>query len=254
MPDQSTVETITSVVLVLGAIIGGAWGLYTYARGGRLAKAQWMNEIVQAFLFDERFVTRRKLVEDHYVERVSDVVDRWLQGYYPRDSYPDVEVDTWKALDAILSHYEFMLHLEEQGYLNRGDRDVLLTWWLETYREPRYANLRIYLPRWQYRRIATTLGFVDQEYVWLDEAERATIPPDVWRSISGRLTPAASDVWAVTDRSVFEELDPVFEYVLGEPGASRRVRRCRLTTSQPVLPAWRYELPVPVESAPAIAS
>lgn len=241
MPDSTTINSISSIVIVVGAIVGGAWGLYTYAQNGRLAKAKWMNDVVQRFLFDEGMVSRRKLVEDHYVARVSDTLDRWLQGYYPRDAYDDAEVDTWKALDAVLSHYEFLLHLERQGYLNRADRDVLLTWWLESLREPRYANLRLYLARWQYRHVASTLGFVDQEYLWLDQPQRDQIPPGAWQAIEVQLRAVGPNVWAVTSPRVFLTLDPIFDYQPGFASGSAIARRCRLTTEPRDLPAWRYE-------------
>lgn len=225
---SDSIQAMAAIVVAAATVVGFTWGLWTYTQARRHERARWMAQILVDFLQTPRFLRMREVVFAYEAE-LSEVVDGWLQGRYPASAYPEGVVERTMLLDDLLSYFEFMLFLEERGHLDRSDRDAMVTWWITQFQKPVFANLRLYIARWEWVRLAHHLGFDGEEHLGLTDDQRAEIPDTTWHAIAPALVVEDEGVWRVVDGpAVWPVIDPVMGHDPADPASSRRVRRCTL--------------------------
>lgn len=227
--DLNAIQGIAAIVAALGAIVAALWAAWTYAQARRKESAKWVSEVVVDYLTHPRFLEMRELIFDYQVE-LSEIVDGWLHRRYPDVSYTPEVMRRTMALDDLLNYFEFMLHLEEQHHISPTDRKAVVSWWITTFWKPQFANLRIYIQRYEWTRLSRELALDGKEYLALSPEQQAGIDPEIWTQLSSALEPWLPDVWHVKEpANVWSALDEAMGYVPRDRERSTRIRRCSLT-------------------------
>lgn len=150
------------VLLGIGAVIGGVWGVYTYDRAQRDSAAQWLHSFFLTFYTDrDMFAARKALIFDYpglaYILEIR-VTDRDV------DLTP-TELKQLRLVDLLLNFLEEILFLRSASHLPTSDHGFFFEYWLSLLRKPEYAALRRYAARGGYEHVASWCKAGTDEYV-----------------------------------------------------------------------------------------
>jgi gamma-glutamylcyclotransferase (GGCT)/AIG2-like uncharacterized protein YtfP len=269
-------SALGSMLLGVGAVLGGLWALYNYHRTRRYEAARWLQGVFKDFYLSGRFDEVRELLEYGYPERAGPLLERRITDRH----VPITAEETGLLLELanLLNHFEHVLYLEQERHLSLKDRQAVFEYWFDIMNAPERAALRRYVARFGFERLAKALSAGASEYVAVYGSLRDgfSLPdaPDVGGSLHDRgyctiqgliydlgeypgLKPGEGcvigELFEVRTLSVFRRLDEYERYDALRPNESLYLRRV-VRLQQPEIDAWVYLYNGDVEGKPLIES
>src|SRR5690606_38063886 len=132
-------DALGNVLLGVGAVVGGAFGLYTYRKATRTREAEWLDRLFERFYLNPTFSPLLLSFEYEFVAGTNRLVDRVLTVDTP--VLAPAEIERIRSVDVVLNFLEHLLYLESDRHLLARDRDALFGYWLGLLSRPRYASL-----------------------------------------------------------------------------------------------------------------
>jgi hypothetical protein len=142
------------MLLGVAAVLGGGRALYIYSQSRRHEAATWLQGIYRDFYLAENFINIRQVLEYHYADAAPLLTRRIEDPTLP--TTPDEE-QLLGELDMLLNYFELVLYLEEKRRFPKKDRQAMLDYWLDLISEPHLEELRRYVVRFKFRRVARAL-------------------------------------------------------------------------------------------------
>jgi gamma-glutamylcyclotransferase (GGCT)/AIG2-like uncharacterized protein YtfP len=158
-------DALGNVLLGVGAVVGGAFGLYTYRKATRTREAEWLDRLFERFYLNPTFSPLLLSFEYEFVAGTNRLVDRVLTVDTP--VLAPAEIERIRSVDVVLNFLEHLLYLESDRHLLARDRDALFGYWLGLLSRPRYASLRQYALHFNYEHVATYCKARKVEHVFL---------------------------------------------------------------------------------------
>lgn len=156
-------SAFASVVLAVGAVATGLWGIYSYRKAKRTEAARWIQGLFRDFYLEDKFNSVRQVLEYDYAEKVAPLLTRRLTN---RDiPISGDERAVLQELDMLLNYFEHVLYLEAEGHVSTKDRDAIFDYWFEIMKAPERASLRRYAACFNFERVAEALGAGAHDYV-----------------------------------------------------------------------------------------
>ncbi len=254
----------------IAVVVGGvaaAWTIFIYGKTKKKEAAEWLLGLFNRFYISPEFLKLRMELEFDYSQRLCPLIERVLVDKNAICTAPERELLT--DLDTSLNYFEFILHVEKRGRLEKGDRQAIFNYWYELLAEPELASLRMYLERFGYERIFGLLLRGQPirryaEYVAFygslmkdQRAQEQLLIVGKLKFVGSCLIPGAlydlgeypglvkgesavrGELYKITDPSVFIKLDEYEEFNRTDPEQSlfarRGVRLCK-----PKVDCWVY--------------
>jgi hypothetical protein len=141
---------------VIGAIAGGIWTLLGRRKDRRAEAARWRRDVFRDFYLNDRFREIKLVMEYEYSERLARLLEQ-------RVSDPDVrvlreEMSLLEQLDMFLNYFEFVLHLESEGHLERRDQQAVFEYWFELMAAEERTAVREYASHFGFERVDSALS------------------------------------------------------------------------------------------------
>jgi gamma-glutamylcyclotransferase (GGCT)/AIG2-like uncharacterized protein YtfP len=269
-------SALGSMLLGVGAVLGGFWALYNYHRTRRYEAARWLQGVFKDFYLSERFKEVRELLEYGYPERTGPLLERRIT-----DRHVPITTEEMRLLgelDNLLNYFEHVLYLEQERHISLKDRQAVFEYWFDIMGAPERASLRRYVARFGFERLAKALSAEGPEYVAVYGSLRAgfALPdaPDMGSAlidrgdctIGGQLYDlgdypglrlgegsVVGQLLEVRHLSVFRQLDEYERYDALRPADSLYLRRV-VRLENPPVDAWVYVYNRDVEGKPLIKS
>lgn len=268
-------NALGNVMLGIGALVGGIFGLHTWRKAVRTREAEWLDRLFERFYLDGTFSPVLLSFEYDFASGTDRLVDRVLTMETPVLG-PD-EIARIRNVDVVLNFLEHLLYLTSDRHLLARDRDAMFGYWLGLLSQPRYASLRQYAVQFGYEHVARHSNASRVRHVFLygsltrGNAAHAEFGLDralefVGEArIAGRIHQVAADypglkfgggeahgeLYLVRDEAVFGRLDGYEEYFPGDMRRSEYARRLVHVPGHGV-DAWVYEYLPPVDGLPEV--
>lgn len=145
-------NALGNVMLGIGALVGGIFGLHTWRKAVRTREAEWLDRLFERFYLDGTFSPVLLSFEYDFASGTDRLVDRVLTMETPVLG-PD-EIARIRNVDVVLNFLEHLLYLTSDRHLLARDRDAMFGYWLGLLSQPRYASLRQYAVQFGYEHVA----------------------------------------------------------------------------------------------------
>lgn len=268
-------DALGNVLLGVGAVVGGVFGLHTYRKSTRTREAEWLDRLFERFYLNPVFSPVLLSFEYDFAAGTDRLVDRVLTVGTP--VLDKDEIDRIRNVDVVLNFLEHLLYLESDKHLLAQDRDAMFGYWLGLLSQPRYASLRQYALQFGYEHVAAYCSARKVEHVLmygslmrgheaharfgLDEAlefvGEARIPGSVYRvadypGFKFGEGEAHCELFRIRDPSVLAKLDEYEEYFPQDMARSEYARRI-VHAADAGVDAWIYEYLPAVEGRSRVA-
>ena len=165
-------NAFAQMLLATGVLGGGLWGFYTYAQSQRALRGQWLNSIFADFYCKYSFTAVRAKFEHDYDGSLRPLIQQ-------RVTNRDLPIDGAQTallleLDNLLNYFENILYLEENGLLRKAERLALFEYWFSLLRADNHGEIRRYINRFGWVRVADLVGRDKAHYLFLSDADGAT--------------------------------------------------------------------------------
>jgi len=155
-------SALGQVLLGLGAVVGGGWGVFTYARARRDAAAHWLHSFFLTFYTDRNMIAARKELVFNYPD-LACILELRITD---RDvTLTPKELEQLHLADLLLNYFEEIIFLQEERHLTTSERDLFFAYWLGLLHKPEYAAVRRYAARCGYEHVASWSAAGEEEYL-----------------------------------------------------------------------------------------
>lgn len=272
--DASHWQAAGNMLLGVGAVVGGLFGLHTYRKSTRTREAEWLDRLFERFYLNDRFSPVLLSFEYEMAAGTAALVDRVLTMHDP--VLEPAQIERIRSVDVVLNFLEHLLYLASDRHLLERDRDAMFGYWLGLLSQPRYASLRQYALQFGYEHVARHCGASAVRHVFVygtlmrgqDAHARlrlekrlqfvcdAVVPARLYRlpDYPGlRLEPGAAhgELFRIEDPTVLADMDAYEEYNPADLAASEYARRL-VHVPGAAVDAWVYAYLPATGDAPVI--
>ncbi len=145
---------IGQMLLGVAAVVGGGRALYIYNQSRRHEAATWLHGIYRDFYLTESFTNIRQVLEYRYAQ-TAPLLRRRIED--PTAPTNPEEEQLLGELDMLLNYFELVLYLEDRRRFPKKDRQAMFDYWLDLMSEHHLGELRQYVARFKFRRVARAL-------------------------------------------------------------------------------------------------
>lgn len=159
--DANSIKEWAGALIPYLAVFTAGWAIYTYRRAKKVGVARLQKQIFDDLHLSGKFDRIREALDFDYSSRVAKALDRAMNA--ESVTIPKEDRALLLDLDNFLNLIEYVLFLEQDAkLLTSADRLALLSYWISWMREPERRDLRDYIERFDYERLAKCLGAKDR--------------------------------------------------------------------------------------------
>jgi len=166
-------DSFTKIAVNIAAVFAGLWAIYTYKKSKRAEATKRIFDLYTSFYSNEEYFWARDTFEHDYHGVVSPLVEKRVTDRHVK--LRTDEIEHLRQLDLMFNFFEHLIYLEEQGILQRSDREVFFEYWFDFLAYPERGGLRRYFENCGYERLAIHTKTHKEEYVALDAAQVALL-------------------------------------------------------------------------------
>jgi hypothetical protein len=151
--DRALRPTVRRLIALVPA---ATWTLLIYGRSKKKESAECLRNLFTSFYLTEDFYPIRISIEFDSETKVRPLIERVLV-----DENVHTTEDEKRGLcdiDTLLNYFEFILHLEKSGQINRADCEAMFGHWFGLLQKPEYGYLRFYCHRFGYESICRMIS------------------------------------------------------------------------------------------------
>lgn len=159
--DANSIKEWAGALIPYLAVFTAGWAIYTYRRAKKVEVARLQKQIFDDLHLSGKFDRIREALDFDYRSRVVGALGRAMNP--DGATISKEERSLLLDLDNFLNLIEYVLFLEQDSkLLTSADRLALLSYWIGWMREPKHAELRDYIERFDYERLARCLAAKDR--------------------------------------------------------------------------------------------
>lgn len=275
--DSDEWYALGTMLLGIGAVIGGFWALYNYHRTRRAEAATWLQGVFRDFYLADTFRDVRLLLEYSFDQEAGPLLERRITDRHVPISSEDVAL--LEKLDTLLNYFEHVLYLEEARQITRKDRQSVFEYWFDIMESEKRAALRKYAARFGFERVSSTLNATNTDYVAVYGSLRKGLaledtPPELSDMLIDRgpclirgslydlgdypgLKPGdgtvKGELYEICDPKALKLLDEYERYDALKPESSLYLRRC-VRLIEPACDSWTYVFNGPIDGRTQVES
>src|SRR5437660_889945 len=120
-------QTYKDAIAIIALVPAATWTLLIYGRSKKKESAECLRNLFTSFYLTEDFYPIRISIEFDSETKVRPLIERVLV-----DENVDTTEDEKRGLcdiDTLLNYFEFILHLEKSGQINRADCEAMFGHW-----------------------------------------------------------------------------------------------------------------------------
>lgn len=160
---KDEITVLKDVLTIVTVIPAALWALYVFQSGKKKEETARSQQLFGSFYLSPEFGRLRHSLEFDYDEKLRPLIERVLRT--DETNFSHDERKRLCDLDLALNHFEFVLHLEEQGQISVRDRRALFGYWYEWLSAPSHVEIRHYIREYGYAAIARLLTKMQQEHL-----------------------------------------------------------------------------------------
>ena len=158
---KDQISASKEILTILTLIPAACWAFFIFRSAKRKEEASRAHQLFASFYLSAEFGRLRHSLEFDYDEKLRRLIERVLRP--DETDFSGAERKHLCDLDLALNHFDFVLHLEEQGQISVKDRRALFGYWYQWLSEPSRPEIRCYIRAYGYGAIARLLAKMQRD-------------------------------------------------------------------------------------------